>query len=165
VRDRSRAARVIATLAGIADGEVLLGSDTAGQICFGSGPGTYLPGPVFSLPSDTSDEEAAARLVHLLHHARHGRGLVAGERVDADENCDALVDEALREEAVAHVLEMQVRASLGVTPTRPFVNEAAVLGLPGDARADAVLAHLRDHPEGGGGYEPLGRDYRERCGR
>ena len=165
VRDASRARRVIDTLAGIADGEVLLRSDTAGQICFGSGPGTYLPGPLFSLPSDTSDEEAAARLVHLLHHARHGRGLVAGERVPANEDCDALVDEALREEAIAHVLEMQVRESLGVTPARPFVNEASVLALPRDARADAVLAHLRDHPEGGGGYEPLGRDYRERCGR
>ncbi len=159
--DAARAARVVDALAGVADGEVLVRADTAAQICFGEGAGTLRRGPVFVLSAEASDDESAARLVHLLHHARHGRGLVAGDAVSADADCDALVLEALREESVAHVLEMQVRRSLGVE--RAFANQAAVLALPRAERADAVLTYLREHPDGGGGYEPLARDYRERC--
>lgn len=161
-----RAERVVSSLGGIAGLEALVVQDARDRICFERGPGTLRPGPVFALPSDTSDEEAAARLAHLLHHVRHGRGLVARTAIPADADCDALVDEALREEARAHVLEMEVRQALRVThPSRPFDDESEVLALPGEARVERVLTFLREHPDGGGGYEPLGRDYRARCVR
>lgn len=162
--DPPRAQRVAATLAGIADAEVLEPDALLGRVCFGPGAGTLWPGPVLALPADASDHEAAARLGHLAHHVRHGRGLVAHAPVSGP--CDALVEEALREEAEAHVLEMQLRDSLGVDPPRrPFVNEREVLAMPREARVEAVLTFLRTHPDGGGGYEPLGRDYAERCER
>lgn len=164
VPDPARAGRVVEALAGIADAEVLLSDDTRAHICFSPGPGTLRVGGIFALPDDTSDDEAAARLVHLLHHVRHGRGLVtlaAPDRTD----CDARVREALEDEAAAHVLEMQVRASLGVEqPVRPFANAAEVLAARREERVGIVLAFLTAHPDGGGGYEALGRDYRERCG-
>jgi hypothetical protein len=119
---------------------------------------------VLELPADAPDDEAAARLVHLAHHVRHGRGLVAHAPLSGP--CEVLVHEALREEAEAHVLEMQVRTALGVNePRRPFANEREVLAMPREARVAAVLVFLRAHPDGGGGYEPLGRDYAARCER
>lgn len=162
--DGARTRRVLDALAGVADAEVLGAAESGDAICFGDGAGTLRPGPVFVLPRDTSEEEAAARLVHLLHHVRRGRGLVAHEAVADNADCDALVHEALVEEAQAHVLEMQLRRALGVeSPRRPFANQAEILALPRASRADAVLAFLLAHPDGGGGYEPLARDYRERC--
>lgn len=164
--DDARTRRVLDALSAVADAEVLGAAASGDAICFGEGAGTTRPGPVFVLPTDTSDEEAAARLVHLLHHARHGRGLVAHEPIAAAADCDALVREALEEEAQAHVLEMQVRRAIGVDrPRRPFVNQAEILALPREAREAAVLAFLLAHPDGGGGYEPLARDYRAQCAR
>jgi hypothetical protein len=131
------------------------------SVCFGEAPGTLRPGPWAVLPRQAGDDEAAARLAHLAHHARHGRGLVAGQApVGA---CAEAVDEALEEEAAAHVLEMEVQRVLGVRST--FANADEVLALPPEARSAAVLAYLRAHPEGGDGYAPLGRDYAERCAR
>ena len=162
--DPARAERVVAALAGIADAEILGPNALVGQICFGPGAGTLWPGPVLALPLDASDDEAAARLTHLAHHVRHGRGLVAHAPVEGP--CARHVEEALAEEAEAHVVEMQVRESLGVNaPRRPFVNEREILARPRGERAAAVLEFLRAHPDGGGGYEPLGRDYLERCER
>ena len=162
--DASRATRVSGRLAGIADAEILRPDELLGHVCFGPGAGTLWPGPVLALPGDVTDDEAAARLTHLAHHVRHGRGLVAHERPSGP--CGPLVEEALREEAEAHVVEMQVRASLGVNePRRPFAQEREILAMLRAARVEAVLSFLRAHPDGGGGYEPLGRDYRERCER
>jgi hypothetical protein len=164
VADARRAERVAERLSGIADAEVLRPDELLDRVCFGPGAGTLWPGPVLALPMDTSDDEAAARLTHLAHHVRHGRGLVAHAPLSGP--CGPLVEEALREEAQAHVVEMQVRASLGVNePRRAFENERAILAMPRAGRVEAVLAFLRAHPDGGGGYEPLGRDYAERCER
>ncbi|MBX7195021.1 MAG: hypothetical protein K1X94_23405 [Sandaracinaceae bacterium] len=156
----TRTARLLARLT--AAGQVV-GDDLGPRICFAAGAGTVWPGQVISLPSDWADDPTAARLAHLLHHVREGRGLVAHEP-RAGRDCEALVEEALREESRAHVVEMEVRATLGVTdPARRFVNEDEILGLPPTERAAAELAYLEAHPDGGGGYEPLGRDYRTRC--
>ncbi len=159
--DRARAARVLDTLAGIADAEGLVTEGVEAHLCFASGVGTVWPGGVIALPSDLDDAPAAARLVHLAHHVRHGRGLVAHEP-RGGRDCERLVDEALDDEAAAHVVEMQVRATLVLSPSR-YANEREILALPRPSRAAAVRAFLDAHPGGGGGYEPLASDYRARC--
>lgn len=165
VPDPERAGRLVALLAGRAESRDLLDERAASAVCFADGPGTLHPGGVLVLPRGVGDAEGAARLAHLLHHQRHGRGLVALEPVDGSD-CDRAVEEALREEAAAHVLEMELRDALGVeAPIHPLGLQTEVLRLARGERSEAVLAFLRAHPEGGEGYPPLGRDYRERCER
>ncbi len=163
--DPERASRIAELLEGRAEARELGAAGAASSICFADGPGTLHPGSVLVLPRDVADPEAAARLAHLLHHRRFGRGLVAFEPVDPDD-CPAAVEEALREEAAAHVLEIELRAALGVeTPRYPLGNYADILRLARTERGEAMLEHLRSHPEGGEGYPPLARDYAERCRR
>lgn len=160
--DAERTARLTRLLAVEPAAAALVSPDVSASVCFAAGPGTLLNGTTLVLPSEAGDTETAARLAHLLHHVRHGRGLVAGAPIAG--SCEAAVDEALREEAAAHVLELSLRAAWSVgAPRRPFANAAEILSLPPEEREEALLAHLRAHPEGGGGYEPLGRDYLERC--
>jgi len=165
VPDPQRATRIAALLAGRAEADDLDAQNAASAICFADGPGTLHPGGILVLPRDVGDEEAAARLAHLLHHRSFGRGLIALEPV-AQASCAAAVEEALREEAAAHVLEIELRAALGVeTPRYPLGGQADILRLARGDRAGAMLELLRSHPEGGEGYPPLARDYAERCQR
>jgi hypothetical protein len=159
--DEARTGRLLALLGGHEASAPLL-AGARPRICFVDGPGVLIDGRV-ALPRGEDDGTAAARLAHLLHHARHGRGLVAGLAVPPGP-CEETVEDALAEEAEAHALEIELQAALGAVPSRPFVNAAEILALPRAARAPALLRHLRDHPDGGGGYEPLARDYRARCG-
>lgn len=163
--DPQRGATIVARLERLPAASSLLDASTVDAICFHDGLGVAHPDGRLALPRDASDAEAAARLAHLLHHRRHGRGLVAHEP-RRGRDCDVLVDEALWEEAAAHALEMELRASLGVDrPLHPFESEREVLALPPAARARAIYEFLREHPEGGRGFPPLGRDYRTRCER
>lgn len=159
-RDEPRAERLLGLLARETRAAALLDGERP-PVCFVDGPGVLVDGRI-ALPAREDDATVAARLAHLLHHARHGRGLVAG-RDAPGRTCDEAVEEALAEEAAAHVLELELQAALGAAPSRPFENAAEILALPGDARVEALLAYLRAHPDGGGGYEPLARDYRARC--
>ncbi len=160
--DAERTARLTRLLAEAPAAAALVSADVPARVCFAPGPGTLANGTTFVLPDDVGDAETAARLAHLLHHTRHGRGLVAGAPIAG--TCEAAVDEALREEAAAHLLELSLRAAWRVrAPTRPFANASEILALPVEAREEALFEHLRAHPDGGGGYEPLGRDYLERC--
>lgn len=165
VPDPERASRIAALLATRPEARDLGVQGAASAVCFADGPGTLHPGGVLVLPREVGDEEAAARLAHLLHHRRFGHGLVAFASLEG-RDCGAAVEDALREEAAAHVLEMELRDALGVEePRHPLGNQADILRLARSERADAVLSFLRAHPEGGEGYPPLGRDYRERCER
>lgn len=156
--DEGRAARVRGLLASVRSELAPSVEDT---LCFGEGPGAVTHAGVVVLPVAAGDAEAAARLAHLVAHRRRPPW---PEDASLDQDCDVLVARALAEEARAHVQELEVRAALGVeTPAHVFDNEAAIMALPAAARVEAMQAHLRAHPEGGGGYEPLGGDYRRRC--
>jgi hypothetical protein len=161
--DPARATRVTALLRGVGRASALAEGIRPGSICFGEGPGTLRPGPWLVLPAGPDDAVAAARLGHLAHHARHASGLVAG--ASGEGSCEEAVDAALREEAAAHALEIELHEALGVSEADRFANADEVLALPPERREAAVLAYLRAHPEGGGGYAPLGRDYAVRCAR
>ena len=79
-------------------------------------------------------------------------------------DCDAQVDEALRQEARALSLELRLRRALGGVERRiPYAFEDDFWRAPPEGREPLVLDYLRAHPDGGPGLDALGSGYARRC--
>lgn len=156
--DASRERALIARLATHDEARALVVEASRFMICFGRDveAGTMADGTI-QLDRRLPDAEAAARVAHLLVHARPGSAL----RRAPEGDCARWVSEALDEEARAHALEIEVSTSAGARPTWPFVEEVIVA--PPAARTAMIRAWLAAHPDGGGGVPPLGRSYAARC--
>lgn len=122
-------------------------------VCYGPvAPSVVTLDEVLLVDERLGDDEAAARVAHLLMHVVEGNPL----RLDGPGDCETKVTAALVAEGAALALEVQLRDTFGVTePVGPLPFE----------RADpaAIAGWLHDHPEGAEGVAPLGRDYRDRC--
>jgi len=158
LEDPARAHRVEALLRSTAEGRRLLESQPAPvPICFASGDASALVngGPAL-LDRAASDGENAARLGHLLLHATE-RMPFSGA-LDPRRPCAALVEEAVRAEARAHALELELRRALRVTaPRRRYDFEADYFATSPERRLELLADRLRAAPDG------LARAYAERC--
>lgn len=160
--DAPRAARIAARLASVAEGRAL-GRHLEGHVlCFApDGLGVISEERQLLLSEALGDGENAARVGHLLVHARDGLPLEYGSVTD----CDARVARALDREALAHVVEVRLQVALGVTP-RHFAFEfaAEVMAADDDASAVALVRrYLNEHPTGAPGIDGLSAAYHQRC--
>jgi len=166
--DTERAARVGARLSSVPEGRELTRYLDTHVMCFAEGGiGVITPTHQLLLASELDDGEDAARLGHLLVHARDGLPLEEDEapRRHAALDCDARVAQALDREAVAHVVEVRLQAALDVRPRRhAFEFTADVLASPNEAEAIALVRRYLDaHPTGAPGIDGLAAGYRQRC--
>lgn len=161
----ARAARVVERLASVPEGRELARVLDAHVICFAPEGLGVITGERQLLLSDALDDgENAARLGHLLVHARDGLPLDS-DRAGAGRDCEALVARALDSEALAHVVEVRLQTALEVTPTH-FVFEFAsqVRAAPDEAHAVALVRrYLAAHPTGAPGIDGLAAAYHQRC--
>lgn len=108
------------------------------------------------------DEEAAARLGHLLQHVVEG---LSAEKRDG-ESCDEVTRRALAREASALSRELRLRRALGVdTANVRYAFEEAFWAARPDDREPLVLAYLEAHPNGAPGIDALAAGYAQRCRR
>jgi hypothetical protein len=160
--DEDRTRRVRTLLASTPAGQRLLQRVRQPlRICYADGIATAITTTgALALDSAEGDAESAARLGHLLQHAVEGAPLTRG----LDRPCPVLVEDAIRAEARAHALELELRRALGVTrPRRPLPFEAAYWAAPAASRLEQVRAYLWSHPSGGDGLPGLVDAYRQRC--
>lgn len=153
--DSARARRVEARLATTGRGaELLAGSPVA--ICFaGAGDSALVEDGTLILDEAASDAENAARLGHLLLHAREGLVLDPGSEAT---DCATRVQAALAAEVRAHALELELRRTLGVvSPRRRYAFEQRYWNAPAASRATLLGAALAAEPEG------IIRAYAARC--
>lgn len=108
------------------------------------------------------DAEGAARLGHLLLHAIEGLPMDPGR--GRGRPCEARVAEAVRVEARAHALELELRRDLGVTaPRATFAFETAFWSAPPERRVEVIRAWLEAHPHGGAGVPGFVDAYGRAC--
>lgn len=162
-RDPERAARVVTLLGGepgLGLGRVI----EEDAICFQDEPGGW-DGSRYFVRRGDEDGEVAASLAHLAHHARSPAALFVGRLRDG-QGCAEALDEAVLEEARAHLVELEALARL-LPSSRRFVSldGPSILALEPADREAAMLARIRSHPDGGAGFEPFVRDYSARCER
>lgn len=158
----ARAEAIVARLGSVPAGAALVESSRArlGRICFGRGASVIDDDRTVLLDRALREGEAAARLGHLMMHARDGSPYQAGP------DCDGVVARALDTEARAHVVELELRRALSVRgEALVYEIEATFWATPERERVALVRAWLESHPEGGGGFDALGAGYRERCER
>jgi hypothetical protein len=166
--DSARAQRLRDALGSTARGRALLRRADAGpplRLCFGivAEPG-ITPERLVLLDERVGDAEAAARLGHLLLHADEGLPMDEGRA--RGRSCDERVAEAVRVEARAHALEIELRRDLGVTtPRARFAFEGAFWAAPPDRREAVIRSWLEAHPNGGGGVPGFIAAYRRACER
>lgn len=163
VRDPERAERLMAVLERAPAGAALspLLARTEGMCFSPDAIDVVTTERVLLLSTRSTDEEAAARIGHLLVHVRDG--LPLGD-LQPGADCDAEVERALRLESVAYVTEVRLQAALGARPTlRRFEFEGAIAPLDDAAAAEHVLSYLRAHPTGAPGIDGLAAGYRTRC--
>ncbi len=156
-----REQRLRAHLASVSESARLLEDlgETEVRFCFG---GIEVPlvseDRVLLLSRDGDEKELAARVGHLLLHVH--RGSPFPDRIAAGDDCDAVVDRALRAEAPAYALEIRLRRAFGVRDMR-YEFERTFWEEGRDE--SVILEYLRDHPEGGPGIDGLGAAYYQRC--
>lgn len=166
--DAARASAIEHRLASVAEGRALIDAARARvpAICFGASESASVISTdrVILLAEGLEEGEAAARLGHLLVHARDG---LATDEVHAGMDADACelgVDRALDLEARAYVVEVSLQSALGARPTTlAFEFADAMRAAPPDARFEIARAYLRDHPDGGPGIDGLASAYRAIC--
>jgi len=131
--------------------------------CFGEVPVPAITtGGVFLLDSRLAEPESASRFAHLLHHAVEG--MPGADIGDRSRPCSAIVDDALRSEAEAHALELQLRRELGVTgPSRTYPFEEAFWAAPAERRVPLLMEFFRAHPAGAEGVPGFVEAYGSRC--
>jgi len=157
----ARAARIRAQLGSTAAGAQLLAERDGDAICFSDiQVSSVTEGRVFLLAEDDTDDALAARLGHLLHHAVNG--MPFPDEVPGGADCEAIVERAVEREAEAYVLEIRLRAELGLVPDR-FDFEPAVLGTTEPDDRLLVAEYLRAHPDGARNLDPLVSGYLRRC--
>ena len=162
--DPPRAAQVMERLRSTAEGERLFSRRPQfSAICFGAHrPSVVRSDGVVLLDSSLSQGEGAARLAHLLLHRAGASPYPAPLPEGAD--CDQVVEQALRAEAKALVLECAVRRRLGVVATNHAFEFETSLASSEDPEQE-VFEYLVAHPAGGPGIDALGASYRTRCER
>jgi hypothetical protein len=162
--DESRAGRLVGLLDSTGPGRDLLRRAPAlPRICFGdvAEPAITSEGVVLLDPRD-DDGEAAARLGHLVLHVVEG--LPMSGATGPERPCRERVDDAVRAEARAHALELELRRRLGVTrPRAPFAFENAYWAAPQDRRVEVIRAWFEAHPAGGGGVPGFVDAYGRAC--
>jgi transcriptional regulator of met regulon len=115
-----------------------------------------------TLDEREDDAENAARLAHLLLHAIEGAPLP--DDIDRSRPCSALVRDAIKAEAKAHALELQLRRELGVTrPRRAYAFERDYWHAPAERRIEVVESYLWSHPRGGAGLPGFVDELTQRC--
>lgn len=165
--DDPRAARLASLLGSTDEGHTLADGWLSGvrRICFEEGSLSVITHEhVVLLDARMSDEEAAARLGHLLVHERDGHPM--SEPVTPSTDCTALVHEALVRESRAYAAESRLRTALAVhDPVLAF--EPIVDAEPrADPEASARwLVYLEAHPTGAPGIDALGAGYFAQCER
>lgn len=157
----ARADATIALLASVPEGAAIVGSARAqiGRVCFGAEHVSAITEErTIVLERALAPGEAAARLGHLMLHARDGLPYRAGP------DCDEVVARALDAEAEAHALELRLRRALSVEPrVLTYDFEQAFWSAPERTRTQVIRDWLEAHPEGGGGVDALAAGYRQRC--
>ena len=109
-----------------------------------------------------TDAENAARLAHLLQHAIEGPPLP--DDFDRSRSCSSVVRDAIRAEARAHALELQLRRELGATdPRRVYPFERDFWSAPVERRIEALESFFRAHPRGGRGLPAFVEAFTRRC--
>ena len=162
--DEARAARVLDTLAASPSSRSLAAraSELEPTLCFGPADISLVrTDRVLLVDRRLPDDEAAARVAHLLLHLVDGPPLRVPRSV---RDCDAAVARAMDAEAVALARELDVRRELGVTrPVIRYEPEDAFRRAPAPERATLVREWLRAHPLGGEGVDALRPAYDARC--
>lgn len=159
----SETAPVLQRLRTTTDGAAVLAAlgQTEVRFCWGEIANPVVQeGRLLLMSTADAPPQRAARAAHLLHHAAHG--LPLPDSIDADADCGALVAQALRREAEAYALEVQLRRRLGAEDTRYEFEPVFFETDPADQVA-LIEGYLRAHPDGAENLEPLARGYRERC--
>lgn len=167
--DPPRAHEIQARLATVSEGRALIDAARAQvpAICFGARASSSVitRDRVVLLATDLEEGEAAARLGHLLVHARDGLPVeLVHTGLDADA-CHEAVRRALMLEARAYVTEITLQDALVAEPvTLAFAfSDAVRASSTQDERESVVLAYLYAHPDGGRGVDGLLEAYRARC--
>jgi hypothetical protein len=143
-----KAALILSSLRRTSGGPLLGGYDRPLQLCFGSPrpPSVTLEGVVL-LDRATSAAENSARVAHLLVHLTEGAPF--DETRIGEGKCSQLVGAAVRAEARALAMEVDVRESLEVTtPARAFGFEPDIYQVPRENRIENITEFLLDHPAG-----------------
>ena len=163
--DTARASAIEARLSTVSEGRALIESAHV-SICFvTSGSSSVITTDrVVLLASELEEGEAAARLGHLLVHARDGLPIDLIQSGLDHDACEAAVDRALTLEARAYVTEIALQDALGAHPTTlAFAFAADVRAAPEPERESIAHAYLVAHPDGGPGLDGLAAAYRARC--
>ncbi len=166
--DAARASAIETRLASVDEGRAWIDAARArvSAICFGSvsSPSVITTDRTVVLSSALEEGEAAARLGHLLVHAREGLPTDMVGRGQGDATCDAAVERALTLEARAYVVEVSLQAALGAHPiTLAFEFTDEMRAAPRTQREAIALAYLHAHPDGGPGIDGLESAYRALC--
>lgn len=166
--DAAHAAALERRLGTVTEGAALLDGARTGiaRICFGeqTSSSVITRDRVVILARGLEESEAAARLGHLLVHARDGLPIDAVHGGVDEGTCEAEVGEALALEARAYVTEIALQDALGAQPRLlAFEFAADVRAAPASSRERVVLAYLRAHPRGGPGIDGLADAYRLQC--
>jgi hypothetical protein len=156
-----RAARIAARLTSAAEGRALAPHLESHVMCFArDGLGAITGEHQLLLDSALDDGENAARVGHLLVHARDGLPMEGDERDD----CETRIARALDREAVAHVVEVRLQTALAVTPRHFAFEFAAEVMREDEPHAIALVRrYLVLHPMGAPGIDGLAAAYRQRC--
>lgn len=131
------------------------------RICFGpTDLSAITTERVIYFDHQLDESEGAAKLGHLFLHFVDGMPMSNPTPAD----CKAQVDEALRAEAAAFSLELQLRRELAVT-TKKIVYEfdAQYWAAVPDARERLVFDYLQAHPDGAPGIDALAAGYAKQC--
>ena len=165
--DGPRAAAIEARLGTVSEGRALLASrDRVAAICFGdpASSSVITADRLVLLAGALEEGEAAARLGHLLVHAREGLPIDEVHAGLDEAACDAAVERALMLEARAYVVEVALQDALGARPTTLAFEFAARLRATSEGEREGIVtAYLRAHPRGGPGIDGLADAYRARC--
>jgi transcriptional regulator of met regulon len=162
--DPARAQRIRTLLGRARAGLSLLERErTPLPICFAEVPVPSITTErTITLDERDSDAENAARLAHLLLHAFEGAPLP--DDFDRSRSCASVVRDAVRAEARAHALELQLRRELGATrPRRSYAFERDYWGAPADRRLAVLESYFWAHPHGGGGLPAFVEELGRRC--
>lgn len=162
--DPDRAQAILSLLRQTEEGTSLLARKGAPlTLCFGDiNVSSITDDHLFLLRQDVTDPMLAARLGHLLLHSVEGMPMAGLD--DPGLDCDALVDDALRKEAKAHALELELRSTLGASAKEAaFPFEKQFWEAPRSKRVEVVHGFFRSHPQGAKNVIGFAGAYQERC--
>lgn len=166
--DAARADAIETRLTSVPRGRAIVDSARARvvRVCFGDARGASVitDARIVVLAAGLEEGEAAARLGHLLVHARDGLPIDEIRPPLDAAACELAVTRAMTLEARAYVEEVLLQDALGARPTvLAFAFADSVRAAAPEARESIALAYLRAHPDGAPGIDALETAYRGRC--